>query len=111
MRPDRRNVDQVPEVNVQRRCEADATAVGFGGLDTTTREAFLVEVMRRDAATLLPIIQQHVAPGTTIWSDQRADYTQITVAIGLQHAAVNHSIQIVNYTCAKVVKSYTDICV
>jgi len=50
----------------------------FGGLDTTTQEAFLVEVPRRNAATLLPMIQKHVAPGTTIWSDQWAAYRQIT---------------------------------
>jgi len=89
LRPDRKNADRVAEANAQRWCEADATAVGFGGLDTTIQEAFLVEVPRRDAATLLPIIQQHVAPGTTIWSDQRAAYRHITVATGLQHATMH----------------------
>jgi len=37
----------------------------FGGIDKATDEAFLVEVNRRDAATLLPIIQQHILPGST----------------------------------------------
>jgi len=67
----------------------------FGGLDTSTQEAFLVEVPRHDTATLLPIIQLHVAPGTTIWSDQWAAYRQITAATGLQHATVNHSLHFV----------------
>ena len=38
----------------------------FGGIDQQTKEAFLVEVAQRDAATLLPIIQQHVLPGINI---------------------------------------------
>lgn len=35
----------------------------FGGIDSTTKEAFLVEVPQRDAATLLPLIVQWIAPG------------------------------------------------
>ncbi|ESO05732.1 hypothetical protein HELRODRAFT_145689, partial [Helobdella robusta] len=35
----------------------------FGGIDTQTKDAFLVEVNKRDAATLLPLIQRHVLPG------------------------------------------------
>lgn len=35
----------------------------FGGIDITTRECFLVEVDQRDAATLLPIIEQYILPG------------------------------------------------
>lgn len=35
----------------------------FGGIDQTTKDAFMVEVPRRDAATLLPTIQQWIAPG------------------------------------------------
>ena len=36
-------------------------------------------VAQWDAATLLPIIQQHVHPGTVIWSDMSAAYD------GVQH--------------------------
>ena len=36
----------------------------FGGMERTTGECFLVEVEHRDAATLLPIIQQFVRPGS-----------------------------------------------
>ena len=35
----------------------------FGGLDTTTQEAFLVAVPRRDAATLLPVLQSKFSTG------------------------------------------------
>ena len=36
-------------------------------------------VQTRDAATLLPIIQRHVAPGTVIHSDQWRAYTRIHI--------------------------------
>ena len=68
----------------------------FGGIDKATDEAFLVEVDRRDAATLLPIIQQHILPGSTVWSDQWAAYRQLTPVTGLPHAAVNHSLHFVD---------------
>ena len=41
----------------------------FGGIDTTTKQGFLVPVDQRNADTLLPIIQQYILPGTTIVSD------------------------------------------
>ena len=41
----------------------------FGGYDVADKVGFMVPVDRRDAATLLPIIQQHIAPGTTVVSD------------------------------------------
>ena len=40
----------------------------FGGIDITTKKCFLVPVERRDAATLLPIVQQYIFPGSTIGS-------------------------------------------
>lgn len=46
----------------------------FGGVDLTTKDFFIELVPRRDAATLLPIIQRHIVPGSTIWSDQWAAY-------------------------------------
>ena len=38
----------------------------FGGIERTTGECFLVEVEHCDAATLLPIIQQYVTPGSIV---------------------------------------------
>ena len=36
------------------------------GIDQETKKAFLVEVPQRDAATLLPIIQQRILPGNRL---------------------------------------------
>ena len=54
-------------------------------------------VDQRDAATLLPIIRDHVQPGTTIWSDIWAAYNGVSTLPGVtSHETVNHSIQFVN---------------
>lgn len=56
-------------------------------------------VARRDAATLLPIIQSHVAPGTIIHSDQGSMYNRVgTLPSVASHASVNHSVEFVNST-------------
>ena len=54
-------------------------------------------VPRRDAPTLLPIIDAHVAPGTTVWSDEWAAYRRVQGLPNVNgHATVNHSIQFVD---------------
>ena len=59
----------------------------------------MVMVQRRDAATLLPIIQQHVRPGSIIWSDEWASYQRVQQLPPVaQHSTVNHSIQFVDPT-------------
>lgn len=66
----------------------------FGGYDTSDKIGFLRFVEDRSAATLLPIIQQVVLPGTTIHSDQWAAYNDITnipVVPPYVHASINHS--------------------
>ena len=45
---------------------------------------------KRDATTLLPIIQQHVAPGTTIITDCWRAYNGLQ-SLGYIHLTVNHS--------------------
>ncbi|EEC10604.1 hypothetical protein IscW_ISCW024423, partial [Ixodes scapularis] len=45
----------------------------------------------RHAATLIPLIQRHVAPGTTIMSDQWAAYNSLH-AHQFNHLTVNHSL-------------------
>ena len=68
----------------------------FGGVERVTGECFMVEVARRDAATLIPIIQQYIHPGSIIYSDQWAAYNQITAATGMAHMTVNHSLNFVD---------------
>ena len=68
-------------------------------VDTSQTPAvgYMELVPRRDAATLLPIIQQHVLPGTTIWSDQWAAYNNVSSLPGVAgHGVVNHSLHFVN---------------
>ena len=56
-------------------------------------------VSARDAATLLPIIRDHVMPGTTICSDEWAAYNNVyTLAPVVTHETVNHSISFVSPT-------------
>ena len=73
----------------------------FGMVDTTHSPAlgYMQLVARRDAATLLPIIQSHIAPGTIIHSDQGSMYNRVgTLPSVSSHGTVNHSIEFVNST-------------
>ena len=62
-------------------------------VDTSTTPAvgYMQIVQQRNAATLLPIIQTTVLPGTTVWSDEWRAYSQINQIPGLTHGVVNHS--------------------
>lgn len=62
----------------------------FGGVDRSTGEVFAVPVDKRDAATLIPIIQRWIKPGTTIISDCWRAYNSLT-ELGYIHLTVNHS--------------------
>ena len=68
----------------------------FGGTERITGECFLVEVEHRDAATLLPLIQQYIRPGSVVFSDEWAAYRRITQTTGMTHQTVNHSIHFVD---------------
>ena len=85
----------------------------FGGTEVGTLERkLLVAVPRRNAATLLPVIQQYILPGITIISDCWAAY-QTLGQLGYIHLPVNHSIQFVNPAngaCTNHVKCYWKNC-
>ena len=68
----------------------------FGGMERGSGLSFLVEVDRRDAATLLPLITNYVRPGTVVYCDECAAYNQLTATTGLAHHTVNHSLHFVN---------------
>ena len=73
----------------------------FGMVDISVTPAldYMEIVAQRDAATLLPIIQQHVANGSTVWSDEWAAYNKIASLPNVSsHGVVNHSIEFVNRT-------------
>ena len=62
----------------------------FGGICRQTRECFMYAVPDRSGPTLVPIIQQAIAPGSTIMSDMWAAYGGIQV-MGFAHLQVNHT--------------------
>ena len=54
-------------------------------------------VPQRNAATLLPIIQEHVAPGTIVHSDEWKAYSKISQLPHVSsHEVVNHSVNFVD---------------
>ena len=84
----------------------------FGMVDTSHTPAlgYMEIVPDRTAATLLPIIQAHLQPGTTVHSDQWAAYQQVQSLPNVaMHDTVNHSVEFVNSTTGthtQTVESY-----
>ena len=69
----------------------------FGGYDVEEKFGLMVPVDHHDAAMLLPIIQQHIVPGTTIISDLWAAYNTLGT-LGYHHLTVNHTYNFVDPT-------------
>ena len=69
----------------------------FGILDTSTSPGigYMEIVNKRDAATLLPIIQSVVQQGSIIHSDEWRAYNDIQ-GLGFTHRTVNHSVNFVD---------------
>ncbi|RUS73525.1 hypothetical protein EGW08_018710 [Elysia chlorotica] len=67
----------------------------LGGICRETRDCFLVPVEDRGADTLLSIIRERVAPGTTVLTDEWRAYSRLT-EFGFTHQTVNHSQNFVN---------------
>jgi transposase-like protein len=62
----------------------------FGGVERQTKKMFVIPVPSRKAEVLLPLIKDHIAPGSVIHSDCWKAYQQINKSI-YQHHVVNHS--------------------
>ena len=73
----------------------------FGMVDTSTQPAlgYMEIVPDRRAQTLLPIIQSHVNPGTTVKADQWKAYSSVSsLRNAASHSTVNHSLHFVEPT-------------
>ncbi|PIC44229.1 hypothetical protein B9Z55_004668 [Caenorhabditis nigoni] len=69
----------------------------FGLLERGTNKVAMFEVPNRTAATLLPLIEAHVEPGTTVISDGWAAYGGIrNLQAGYNHLWVNHKTNFVD---------------
>ena len=71
----------------------------FGMVDTSHTPAlgYMEIIPDKSAATLLPIIQAHTAPGTTIHSDEWRAYSRVgTLPPVASHLTVNHSLHFVD---------------
>ena len=67
----------------------------FGLYDLQAGKGWIQFVQRRDEATLLPLIQQFVRPGSAVYSDAWAAYTNIGQH-GYVHGVVVHEENFVN---------------
>ena len=71
----------------------------FGMVDcsSSTAKGYMELVPDRTAATLLPLIQQHVLPGITVHSDEWRAYSRVRQLPNVNaHGTVNHSINSVD---------------
>ncbi len=67
----------------------------LGGICTETGDIFLVPVEKRNKETLLPIIINHVHPGTTIVTDCWKAYSDLS-SHDFEHLTVNHTYNFVD---------------
>lgn len=67
----------------------------MGFYERHTGRLYMEAVVRRDTKTLLPIISERCAPGSTIISDQWAVYNKLG-DMGYYHYTVDHSRFFVN---------------
>lgn len=68
----------------------------FGGTCRETGDCFLYAVPNRTAATLIQVIKESIAPGSTIMSDCWKSYDGLTTDPDYIHLKVNHSLNFVD---------------
>ena len=66
-----------------------------GGICRETGEGFAVHVPNRSAETLLPILIEHIEPGTRVITDMWRSYRSLSQH-GFIHDTVNHSLKFVD---------------
>ena len=68
---------------------------------------YMEVVDSRDAATLFPIIQAYIRPGTVMWSNKWAAYNRISTIPGVAgHQTVNHTKDLGTKVHINTVESY-----
>ncbi|KAJ1522477.1 hypothetical protein ONE63_001667 [Megalurothrips usitatus] len=79
----------------------------LGIYDVQRKLGVVVYVVKRDKATLVPLIRQYVEPGSEIWTDQWAAYRCLD-RYGYVHKTVNHSREFKSQdgTCTNGVEGY-----
>lgn len=79
----------------------------LGILDSNLQRGVVRYVDKRDAATLLPIIQEYVAVGTEIWTDEWKGYSALS-RLGYCHKTVCHkrNFKAADGTCTNEVEGY-----
>ena len=70
-----------------RRTQQEVWVFGMVDVSYSPALGYMEIVNQRNAATLLPIIQSHVNPGTTVHSDQWVAYNNVATIPG--HQTVN----------------------
>ena len=67
----------------------------FGAIGRDSKKVLIFTVENRQRDTIQPIIQRHIIPGATIYSDCYVVYDNLA-AIGYHHQSVNHTETFVN---------------
>ncbi|RUS85680.1 hypothetical protein EGW08_006556 [Elysia chlorotica] len=84
----------------------------FGGICRETGRGFLVLIPNKEADTLLPLVRDHIAPGSIVHSDGLRSYNGIVhlpVVPAYQHFVVNHNQNFVDPqtgACTNTVECY-----
>ena len=79
-----------------RRPRGERWVLGLFDTQYVPARPYLQLVRRRNAATLLPIIQRKVQPGSLVYTDQWAAYRRMQRVLGFNHQTVNHSVNFVD---------------
>ena len=79
----------------------------LGIYDTAQKVGVVLYVVKRDKATLVPLIREHVKPRSEIWTDQWSSYRGLD-QYGYTHKTVNHSKEFksADGTCTNGVEGY-----
>lgn len=79
-----------------RRNRREKWVLGLFDTQYVPARPYLQLVRRRDAATLLTIIQRKVRMSSIVHTDEWAAYRQLPRRLGLHHGAVSHSLHFVD---------------